>query len=106
MQESDFPRAYNNDFRPAVTKLRCPKCRSNNLRLIEFVEASTVFEVVNGKLNREAGFHELGGFIGPMVGNCNECSHDWKLRGRMSNIEMVVTELDPETFEPLYPEGE
>lgn len=105
MKQSDFPEAFNGEFKPALTKLRCPKCRSNTISLIEFVEASTAFEVVNGKLNREAGIHELGGFIGPMVGECRGCNHRWKLRGRVSNIEMVVTELDPETFKPLYEEG-
>jgi hypothetical protein len=101
MRREDFPVAFNGGFRPAVTKIRCPKCRCKNIQLTEFVEASTTFQVTDGKLNREDGIHELGNFIGRMAGKCDGCGHLWALR-KASEIETVVTELDPKTFRPLY----
>lgn len=105
MQKSDFPEAWNDEFRPAVTKLRCPRCRSKSIDLTEYVEASTTFTVVDGKLNRSQGMHDLGNFTGRMTGHCRSCHHGWTLKGA-GNIDMVAVELHPTTFEPLYPEDD
>ena len=101
LKRSDFPTAFNGGFRPAITKVRCPKCRSRNLALTEQVEAFTTFEVKDGRLNREDGIHELGNFIGGLTAKCQECGHDWRIRGA-GHIEDACTELDPFTFKPLY----
>lgn len=100
-RKKDFPEAFNGGFRPALTKSRCPKCRSSTLLITETIEAFTEFSVVKGRLNREGGIHEFGGWIGRLMGKCIPCGHSWKFRRGATQIEDVVTELDPDTFEPL-----
>lgn len=104
MDRSDFPVAFNGNFRPALTKCKCPICGSKTLFITETIEAFTEFEVINGKLNREAGINDFGGWIGKLMGTCALCGHTWKFRNRATQIEDVVTELDPQTFEPLHQE--
>ena len=102
LKRSDFPEAFNGQFRPALTDCRCPKCGSKTLTITETIEAFTEFQVVDGRLNREDGVHEFGGWIGRLIGHCSKCDHGWKFRRKATQIEDVVTELDPETFRPLY----
>lgn len=97
--ESDFPEAFNGQFRPAISKIKCPKCRSKDLEITETMEAFTSFQVVDGRLNREGGIHEFGSWIG-VSARCDRCDHHWKPR-RAFMITDVVTELDPESFEAL-----
>lgn len=101
-QRFDFPRAMNGGFRPATTALRCPKCRKRDLSLTESIEATTSWYVNGGLLNREDGIHELGGFIGRLSAQCAHCDHRWHPRGA-TMITDVVTELDPQTLEPVEP---
>lgn len=101
LSQNDFPgfRKDPEDFRPATTKCRCPKCRSRNLTLIELVTATTEWEVVDGKLNRADGLHEPSGAEG-VEGKCKDCGHHWRIRSALQ-ITCVTTELDPVTFEPI-----
>lgn len=102
LTEDGFPFNINGDFKPAITHVRCPKCRSSDLWLTEFVSASTAWEIDGGRLNLSAGAHEIQGQDDKrnMVGDCRTCGHVWRLR-KANQITDVVTELDPETFEPL-----
>lgn len=102
LTEKDFPEAFNGQFRPALTKSRCPRCGSKTLTITESIEAFTEFQVIDGRLNRDGGIHEFGGWIGRLVGRCGKCDHTWSFRRGATQIEDVVTELDPETFRPLY----
>ena len=102
LTEKDFPESMNGNFRPALTNCRCPKCGSRTIVITETIEAMTAFQVVDGRLNREDGIHDFGGWIGRLIGDCSKCGHGWKFRRGATQIEDVVTELDPETFRPLY----
>ena len=99
LAKSDFPKAFNEQFSPAITRCRCPKCKSGNLLLIESLEASTAFEVRNGRLNRQAGIHEFGSFFA-LNAKCDDCGHGWRVK-KSIQITDVVTDLDPKTFEPI-----
>ena len=98
LTEKDFPEAMNGRFAPSVTALRCPKCRSRSFELIEVIDASTAWRVVNGRLNREDGFHEFGNPI-CVLAECS-CGHHWKVR-RATTVIQVVTDLDPKTLHPV-----
>src|SRR5690348_15449836 len=78
--KSLYPEAMSGEFKPATTRLRCPKCRSADLSLSEAIEASTTFHVISGRLNRAAGYHEFGGFIGRLLAECSRCNHHWHPR--------------------------
>lgn len=99
LSKQEFPEAIFGDFRPALTKCRCPKCRSGNLLLIELVTAVTEWVVVDGRLNRAGGVHETTGAEG-MMGKCSDCGHSWRIRNAIQ-ITCVITDLDPETFQPV-----
>jgi len=99
LSKNDFPDDFHEDFRPAITKCRCPKCRSGNLLLVERVTAYTEWTVINGKLNRAEGIHEPTGADG-VDGKCRDCGHSWRIRNAIQ-ITCVAIELDPETFEPI-----
>lgn len=101
LTRSDFPEAFNGDFKPALTLRRCPSCHSRSFQLMESVEATTSFEVVDGKLNRAGGIHELGNFIGNVTGLCSKCGHRWTLKSA-TNLDMAVIDLDPQTLKRIY----
>ena len=94
----DFPEAMNGRFAPAVTALRCPKCRSGSFDLIEVIDAMTAWKVINGRLNREDGIHEFGNPTNVRA-ECS-CGHRWKVRGA-TTVTQVVTDLDPDTLQPV-----
>lgn len=100
LSKRDFPEALNGHFKPALTHCRCPKCKSQNLTLTESIEAETTFEVREGRLNRQAGIHNFGNFIGSLRGSCTACGHKWRIR-KATQIIDVTTELNAETLKPL-----
>jgi len=75
--------------RPASSKVRCPKCRSESLWLTENVWCTTSWEVKGGRLDLQEGFHEPGG-VDSIEAKCSKCSHTWKLRGAMQIIDVTV----------------
>lgn len=78
--------------RPAVTKVRCPKCRSRNLHLHETSEATLTFIVTDGRLDRDEGWQEPGNITG-VYAECSSCQHGWTVRGA-AQIDSVVTEIE------------
>ena len=95
----DFPPAFNGRFAPAVTRIRCPRCKSRTLQLTETIEATTSWDVVNGALNMQGGIHEFGGAIS-LHATCCRCGHLWRPRGAIQ-VTCVTTDLDPETLQPI-----
>jgi hypothetical protein len=95
----DFPDHQAEPFQPAVTELRCPKCRSRDLQLTETGEHHTTWDVRKGKLNRSAGYHNPGLML-RVTGKCIACEHLWTVRGAIQ-ITGCVKELDPETLAPV-----
>ena len=65
------------------------------------MEAFTEFEVIDGRLNREAGIHNFGGWIGKLFGKCLKCHHTWNFRNNAGQIDEIITELDPKTLKPI-----
>lgn len=88
--KADFPNHTWGDFRPALTRLRCPKCRSRDMEIVEESEAVLCFEVRNGLLNRGAGMAEPGCITG-VTANCLKCKHQWRPR-KAGQIDDVVSE--------------
>lgn len=99
LTKADFPQALSDLFRPALTKYKCPKCKSVDFELVETSEAYTFFRVAGSKLNLEDGIHEPGHIIS-LHGRCLRCGHCWKVKKAMQ-ITDAITELDPNTFRPL-----
>jgi hypothetical protein len=97
LSRPDFPAAFNGRFKPALTRLRCPICRSASSHLTEVIDATTTWSVVDGKLNVQDGVHEPG-YPQRVQGDCG-CGHRWTIRGARS-INGAITELDPETLQP------
>lgn len=76
--------------RPATTKVRCPKCQSADLSLIETGTWTSLFRVRDGKLDRSDGSHEPSS-VDRLEGHCVRCGHRWKVRGA-TQIDHAVVE--------------
>jgi len=72
------------------TRLRCPKCKSANLDLVESGTWTTSWEVNAGKFDRDEGYHTPGS-IDRLDANCLACRHQWKPRGAFQ-IDHVVSQ--------------
>jgi len=76
--------------RPATTKLRCPKCKSSDLALVETGTWSSEWIVKDGRLDRADGNHEPES-VDRLDAKCSKCGYLWKPRGA-HQIDDVVTE--------------
>jgi len=64
-----------------TTKVKCPKCRSSNLRIGEvWIGHSIEWDVVDGKFDRQEGNLEPGD-PDHLVISCKSCDHRWRVRG-------------------------
>jgi len=71
------------------SKVRCPKCKSKDLRLIEVWEGHTIqWEQVDGKFDRNAGSLEPGDAY-KVEGKCKKCSHQWTIRKTLQIDDVV-----------------
>lgn len=81
------------DFeRPAVTRLRCPSCRSGNLFLVESASWNTEWKVIDGKFDRSDGISNPQS-IDRLDASCRDCDHHWKPRGAWQ-IDDVCEEIE------------
>ena len=62
------------------SKVVCPKCRSNSLILVEWVEAFTEWEQIDGEFTRNDGFNSSGD-VTRLRACCSKCNHGWTVRG-------------------------
>lgn len=76
--------------RMVETKLRCPRCRSGDLLLIETGTWTSQWTVKAGRFDREQGYHDPDS-IDRLDAKCRGCDHMWKPRGAFQ-IDHVVTE--------------
>lgn len=83
--------------RPATTTVRCPKCRSKDIDLIEVGEWTTLWRVRGGMLDREEGLHDPGD-INHVEAKCVCCGRHWRVR-RAGQIDDVVAELPDDTVD-------
>ncbi len=73
--------SFNGSLRRLVqTKLRCPRCKSRDLRLHEQVNCTTTFIVMGGQFDRNEGWNEPGSIEG-VWSECSRCGHGWRVRG-------------------------
>lgn len=73
------------------SKVRCPKCKSNNLQLIEIWEGHTIsWEQEDGKFDLNNGAQEPGGPY-KVQGRCRGCDHWWTIKG-IRQIHYVIPE--------------
>lgn len=80
------------------TNLRCPKCKSRNMTLIEISTWETTWEVTNGNFNLEDRIGNPG-HIERVEATCNGCCHHWKPRGarQIDDICNPASTTHPET---------
>jgi hypothetical protein len=74
-------------------KLRCPKCRGQNLFLSEEWNGNGIyFSVKNGILPDEADDHYQGGPVA-VYSLCKDCQHRWRVRGGVRSVwDLVIDE--------------
>lgn len=84
---------HDREPRPATTHIKCPKCRSRDLSLIEVGEVSLTWHVENGRFDREEGWRDYGGAL-HMAASCKGCGHYWRLRGVLQITDVCVEDED------------
>lgn len=72
----------------ATTNVRCPRCKSPDLLLIEIGTWTSEFVVTGGTLNRKEGNHEPGS-VDRLEAKCIRCLKHWKVRGASQITDVV-----------------
>lgn len=85
IEERDFAR-------PAKTSLRCPKCGSRSLTLVESATWTTEWNVVDGAFDRAEGYSNPVS-IDRLDAHCVKCAHNWKPR-RAWQVDDVCVEIE------------
>lgn len=71
------------------TTVKCPKCKSIDLELVEVWNGATVsWQQTNGQIDRAYGNLEPGDPC-KVEGRCKKCQHEWTVRGA-SQISDVI----------------
>jgi len=71
------------------TRLHCPKCKGDNLNLVECGTFTTTFRAEAGVFDREFGIHEPEG-IDRIEAHCRDCGHAWKPRGALQIDDVAI----------------
>lgn len=71
------------------TKVRCPRCKSKDLFLIETGSWSSEFTVIAGSFDRSEGIHNPES-IDRLEAKCSACKHLWKVRGAIQIDDAVA----------------
>jgi hypothetical protein len=72
------------------SKVKCPRCKSGNLSLIEVWEGHTItWEQIDGKFDREDGALEPGDAY-KVNAHCSECNHTWRIRKALQIDDIVI----------------
>lgn len=71
-------------------KVRCPKCRKQNLHISEVWDGNGIyFTIKNGVMPDAADDHFQGGPV-CLESHCTDCDHRWTVRGITSIYDAVV----------------
>lgn len=71
------------------SKLKCPKCKSQNQVLQEIWKNHWIeWEVINGKFDRQDGYLEMGDPY-KVVARCKDCKHVWTTRGALQIDDII-----------------
>jgi predicted nucleic-acid-binding Zn-ribbon protein len=72
-----------------LTKVKCPKCKSANINLIEVWSGATItWEVADGKFDRNYGNLESGDPY-KVEAKCSNCGHQWRVRGAIQITDII-----------------
>lgn len=73
-------------------KIRCPKCRKQNLWLSEVWNDNGIyFKVTEGIMPEEAEDHFQGAPV-CVIATCIDCKHNWKVRKATNVMDLVIDE--------------
>lgn len=71
------------------SKLKCPKCKSINLTLVEVWHGhEIVWEQLNGEFDRNEGILEPGDPY-KVEASCHKCLHHWTARGILQIDDII-----------------
>jgi predicted amidophosphoribosyltransferase len=71
------------------TRVKCPKCGSNNLFIMEKIICTTEWEQLDGRILRNEGYHHVGHVVS-MDSKCSNCLHVWKIRGALQIDDVLL----------------
>lgn len=72
------------------SKVKCPKCSSKNLELIEVWKDHTItWQQHNGEFDRKDGNLESGN-PSSVEARCRSCRHQWKVRGALQIVDIII----------------
>jgi len=74
------------------SRIICPKCKSNNLTLIEISTGEAEYTQENGLLNKGTSVETVG-FLG-VYAKCDKCNHSWRLRNVNQIIDILKNKND------------
>jgi len=78
------------------SKVKCPKCGSRNLTLLELWKNHDIsWEQIGGKFDMKDGVLEMGDPY-KMEAECSKCKHHWTIRGALQ-IGCIIKPLTPNT---------
>jgi len=78
------------DFGGQQCKLKCPKCRKQNLFLSEVWDGNGIwFTVKDGVMPDEADDHFQGAPV-YVRALCTDCRHEWRVRGASEVADLAV----------------
>ena len=75
-----------------TTKLRCPRCKSPDLLLVETGSWSSQWTVKDGSFDRKEGFHDPES-VDRIDAHCRRCEHRWKPRGAFQIDDVIAPAL-------------
>jgi len=61
------------------SKAKCPKCRSDNLLILEKSIHYQEWEQIDGMIDKAEGYMNSGDVIGTW-GKCKNCEHSWRFK--------------------------
>jgi hypothetical protein len=74
-----------------ATRLKCPRCASADMSLIETGSWSSSWTVRGGKFDRREGFHAPES-VERLDARCAACDHSWKPRRAFQIDDVITTE--------------
>lgn len=80
--------SYNNQ-KIVESKIKCPKCKSDHLFLVEiWTDHGITWEQIGGKFDRNDGILDPGSPAW-VEGECKKCGHRWKVKNA-PQIDYVI----------------
>lgn len=71
------------------TKVKCPKCKSTNLYLVEEGTWGTSHYQENGVIQPDSHNNEPGDYY-KLTGECVECNHKWTIKNASNVLSVII----------------